>query len=114
MTRFDPVQITIKRCSMTSNEKISILVNVYPFDPNYGYGGEDDQFPYSLGISETEEALELIAQRDRNFDEHGRFLNGSDESMDDFPSHFANRRESTALADAYFAHIGTQRDRRHA
>lgn len=110
-TQFEPVKITIKR--ETVEGKCSIRVRVYPHNPEIGYSGEDD-FEYSLGISETEDALELIAQRDSNFDEHGRFLRGSDESMDDFPGHFANRRESTDLADAYFAHIGTQRDLRHS
>lgn len=37
-----------------------------------------------------------------------------DESLDDFPNHFANRSESDQAAAFHFGHIGEQRDRRHA
>lgn len=56
-----------------------------------------------LTESEQDEAREKFAREE-----------SLDESLDDFPGHFANRRESEQLAEEYFARIGERRDRRNA
>lgn len=69
----------------------------------YTHPETGEETDYALTESEQDEAREKFSKEE-----------SLDDEPDDHTGHFANRRESTALADAYFAHIGTQRDRRQA
>lgn len=92
---------------LIARDQSHFKVTVAADDLTVGYfiNGEGDHFPYSLGLSEEEEAREKFAEKESN---------SQDDEPDSFPAHFATGREADDAANAHAGFLGMQSDRRNA